>query len=51
MKKGKSVEMNFLSTAYHFHAVFPSPYQVVLSPATKVTMVAVVEIVSIASIG
>lgn len=51
MKKGKSVEMNFLSPAYHFHAEFPSPYQVVLSPATKVTEVAVVETVSIASIG
>lgn len=50
-EKGKSVERNFLSTAYHFHAKFPSLYQVVLSQATKVTEVAVVETVSTASFG
>lgn len=50
-EKGKPVEMNFLSTAYHFRAIVPSLYQVVLSQATKVPEVAVVETVSIASIG
>lgn len=50
-EKGKSVERNFLSIAYHFHAKFPSLYQVVLSQATKVTEVAVVETVSTASFG
>lgn len=50
-EKGKSVEMNFLSTAYHFCAIVPSLYQVVLSQATKVPEVATVETVSIASIG
>lgn len=43
--------MNFLSTAYHFRAIVPSLYRVVLSQATKVPEVAVVETVSIASIG
>lgn len=50
-EKEKPVEMNFLSTAYHFRAIVPSLYRVVLSQATKVPEVAVVETVSIASIG